>query len=164
MHQQAHQEKVLKWLKPPLTATSTTKWALQLFLKTANFSLFLNVPNISLHKSFFFVVFSLLLFTACSSNEKETPEGIIAPDKLTEILTEMQLSEGILIHLNQTRGEAHTYKQDLYNKVFEKHAISKQQLDSSISYYATKDIKTLDKVYADVITNLSQKQSEIRAE
>lgn len=97
---------------------------------------------------------------SCGSSHNDVPDNIIEPDTLTLVLTEMHLAEASLIHLQQKGENAAQEKKHLYDLIFDKHHISKSQLDSSINWYSTQNIKQLEDVYANVITNLSRKQSE----
>jgi len=114
----------------------------------------------------YFIFLTLTLFTAtllmdCSSKNKPIPNEIIQPDKMTSILSDVQIIEATLLHIQQKGDNPNLYKKKLYLLLFEKHNISKKLFDESLNYYANNNIKALDKIYADVITALSQKQSII---
>ncbi len=104
--------------------------------------------------------FSFLLL-ACNSKNKPIPKDIIQPEKMTLILSDVQIIEATLLHIQQKDENPNNYKKNLYDLLFLKHNITKELLDTSINYYANNNITALDKIYADVITNLSQKQSII---
>ena len=104
--------------------------------------------------------FSFLLL-AYNSKNKPIPKDIIQPEKMTLILSDVQIIEATLLHIQQKDENPNNYKKNLYDLLFLKHNITKELLDTSINYYANNNITALDKIYADVITNLSQKQSII---
>ena len=81
---------------------------------------------------------------------------------MTEILVDMQIVESALMHVQQNGMDANKYKKELYNLIFDKYKITKENYDKSFLYYSRNNIKLLDKIYADVITSLSQKQSLIK--
>ena len=110
-----------------------------------------------------FLLFFLFL-NSCSRKEPKIPDGIPSPELMTAILVDMQIAEATLLHIQQNNINAQKHKKHLYDLIFEKHQITKQAFDSSFTYYSTKNIKALDKIYADVITALSQKQSEVKTQ
>ena len=115
-------------------------------------------------KSLFSIFLSVLFITSCSNNKDSVPAGYIEPSKMTEIFVDMQLVEAVLLHLQQKGTDANAYRKVLYDKIFEKHKIKKEDFDKSLNYYSRNNMKLLDKIYADVITSLSQKQSQIKTQ
>lgn len=102
--------------------------------------------------------------TSCSENEEVVPVGIIEPAKMTEIFVDMQITESVLLHIQQKGIQSNLYRKTLYDKIFEKYKITKSGFDSSFSYYTKNNVKLLDKIYAEVITSLNQKQSKIKVQ
>jgi len=122
------------------------------------------VPRLLFSKKLLTLFFLILFATSCSSNKEAIPGGIIEPAKMSEILTDMQIVESALMHIQQSGMNADKYKKTLYNLIFEKHKIKRESFEKSFKYYTKNNIQLLDKIYADVITSLSQKQSLIRTQ
>ncbi len=81
---------------------------------------------------------------------------------MTKILVDIQITESTLMHIQQNGMDANKYKKTLFDLVFKKYQIKKEDFEKSFTYYSKSNIQLLDKIYADVITSLSQKQSEIK--
>lgn len=112
---------------------------------------------------YFVSLLLILSLLSCSKKEEKIPDNVVKPEQMTGLLVDMQLVEATLLHVQQSNQNASRYKKKLIDLVFEKHNISKAKYDSSLTYYTTKNIKALDKIYADVITELSQQQSALNA-
>jgi len=85
----------------------------------------------------------------------------LKPDKMTSIMVDIQLAESALMHMEQRGENAGVYKKKVFELVFEKHQTTREKFDSSLSYYSLNNLQQLDAIYAEVITQLSQKQSLI---
>jgi len=112
-------------------------------------------------KIFAFILISLII-CACSEKQSKVPAHIIQPDKMSDILYDIHIVETSLLHLQQTNHKVSDKHKELYDLTFKKHEVSKQEFDSSLTYYATKNLKALETVYAKIITDLSQKQAELK--
>jgi len=110
----------------------------------------------------FVLLFTTLYIVSCSTKKDVVPEGIIEPVKMTKILVDIQITESTLMHIQQNGMDANKYKKTLFDLVFKKYQIKKEDFEKSFTYYSKSNIQLLDKIYADVITSLSQKQSEIK--
>ncbi len=74
-------------------------------------------------------------------------------------MVDIQLAESALMQMEQNGQNAGLYKKRVFDLLFKKHHIQKEKFDSSLSYYTLYNVPKLDAIYADVITQLSQKQS-----
>ena len=81
---------------------------------------------------------------------------------MSEVLYDVHIVETTLLHLQQNNHNVLNKQKQLYDLVLKKHKVSKQDFDSSLTYYATKNLNALEKVYADLITSLTKKQAEIK--
>lgn len=122
------------------------------------------MPKFIFSKTIFASLILVLLISSCASKEDIIPVGIIEPAKMTKILVDMQIVESTLMHIQQNGMNADKYKKTLYNLVFKKYKISKKTFEKSFTYYSLNNLKLLDKIYANVITSLSQKQSLIKSQ
>jgi len=103
-----------------------------------------------------FLSATILLFS-CACNKIAVPEGVIAPENMTALLIDIQITEAALIEVQQSGRDVDKYQKVFYGYVFEKHNILEKDFELSISFYI-RNLELLDKIYADVITGLSEKQ------
>lgn len=71
-----------------------------------------------------------LLLLSC--NKK--PSGVLEPDKMVELMVDMHLAEGV-IHINPKQFKNKQEKLEIYYDVFQRHGITKAEMDSSLNYY-----------------------------
>ncbi len=107
----------------------------------------------------FLLVFGLVACQAPQAPEKETPlpDWVIPEDKMTDILLDVHIIEGARIG-KKVLGDS-LYALDHYNKLWEKHQISKEHYDSSFDFYC-QNAERMDRIYEDVILKLSEISSE----
>ncbi len=86
----------------------------------------------------------LLAFSAC----RKTPSWVIPQDKIEDVLIDIHIAEGII---DNQSGEFPDYesKQELFNAVYKKHGITKQDFDTSLVWYAA-HLKDFLKIYEDI--------------
>lgn len=91
---------------------------------------------------------AMLLLSACSDKRRD---DVIAPAKLEEVLYDYHLAQVMISDLPSNQR----YKKDLYfDYVYDKHGVTKAEIDSSLVYYAR-----YPKDLADIYTNLSRRIS-----
>jgi hypothetical protein len=113
-----------------------------------------------------FILFSLILILVSCYHENKPdvvkPDRFLTKDEMIDILTDIQLSEAIMTnHLQNHAQQEETYKDSLFQVVFDQYDITSRQLRENINYYNLKP-KEMEDIYEEVLTNLSKKQSEIR--
>lgn len=108
------------------------------------------------------IVLLCFLAIACG-REKKKPEMVLSEAKLVRVLIDYNLAQGI----NSTqiyRLKSQRFREiSIIDSVYAKHGISKEILDSSLSYYS-RDPKKLDAIYDNVITEFRRRSAEIQAE
>ena len=105
------------------------------------------------------IIFLFLL--ACSSKEKEDksmevpmPENLISEEKMVQILKDMHIAEAIINSGVQNTDSSFT-PDALYNGIYAKHQVNKEDFDNSVSYYSsTPQLNVL--LYVDVVNALSE--------
>ncbi|MCD4679338.1 MAG: DUF4296 domain-containing protein [Bacteroidales bacterium] len=106
------------------------------------------------------VYFILLLFLlSCNTKDKDIP-NILTREQMVDILTDIQIIEAKLAYEKKSAIKFEQLSKKYYESVFSKYNISREEFEESLFYYE-KDIKELDNIYSDVITNLNKIQSEI---
>lgn len=84
------------------------------------------------------------------------PEGVIGPEKMTEVIMDVYIGEGKISALNIKRDSALTLYAVYEQKLFEKHNISREVYRESLSYYY-ENPDMLDVVYDGVLDSLNHK-------
>lgn len=106
----------------------------------------------------------LFMFIACAPSGEEQsrkiPSDIIQPDAMAAIIVDIQIAEAIL--RENKRIGTHTDDQTVnyLTEVFEKQNITREQFNESTRFYE-KNIDLYEKVYEKVITQLTQRQTEL---
>lgn len=99
-------------------------------------------------------VLSYLLVLASCSRDREVivPEDILSRDEMVAIMTDMHIVEGARMGRNMMGDSLGV--EVYFEKIYAKHKVSKEEFDSSFSFY-TKHPGTMDKIYEQVIENLN---------
>ena len=99
-------------------------------------------------------------FAACEEEEK-IPDNILSKEKFTEALTEVQIAESI-VRLGYHRYPDSLYRNDsIYSSAFRKLKITQAIFDSNMNYYLSRPVE-LEKIYDQVIVNLSTRTAELK--
>ena len=110
----------------------------------------------------------LVFVAACFRKEKarlsgrqaEKPENIIPPEKMTELFTELYLTDGLL---NNPTIRDHYNERDSnlnYLDIIDSHGLTKPQVDDNIEYYFINKPKKFEAIFDKVLANLSAMQAE----
>lgn len=113
-------------------------------------------------KRLYILIPLLLLITSCAKEKPENikiPKGIIPPDKMEKVLTDVHLVEGSLVYIRSKKGDYEELKNYYYSFIFEKHNISREQYEKSILFYQD-HIDLFEEIYGKVFRNLEKKRSE----
>ena len=106
------------------------------------------------------LITSLLFLLACAEEKKE-PDYVWKEDRFLEVLTEFQKAEAI-VRLGYHRSTDSLFLNDsVYSAVFRKMNVSKAAFDSNYSYYLN-DPERLERIYEQLIINLSTESAELR--
>lgn len=98
-------------------------------------------------------------FIACSQKE-EAPDYLISEKEFVGILTEFQEAEAIVrLGFNRTTDSI-ILNDSIYAGFFRKHEITAAIFDSNFNYYSNKP-KEFEKMYEQVITNLSTRSAQL---
>ena len=73
---------------------------------------------------------AVLLLTGCGHGRRN---GVLSKSKMQDVLIDYHLAQGLIAELE--RNERYQY-QEYYNYVFQKHNVSQEQFDSSLTWYA----------------------------
>ena len=107
-----------------------------------------------------FMIF-LLLFSCTEKEQPITPENVLKQEKMVAIMVDIHLLEGAF-HLNllppDTTGENKIISR--YGHIFSKHATTRKQYNESLKYYMQHP-ELLNKIYDNILTELSKKEAEL---
>ena len=103
--------------------------------------------------------FSVLVFlSACSSNK--TPDGIIEPKQMVNLLTDVHLVDGGMFMVSQTPDTLYKYGTAKYLAVFKAHHTTADQFKKSFRYYSREPAE-LQKMYDQVMLIFKNKTDSI---
>jgi hypothetical protein len=80
---------------------------------------------------------------------------------MVQILVDVHLIESSLKVVHTKKQDNEHFTDSYYRTLFEKHHITRQQFVQSLEYYE-RDVKTLEKIYENVIIELSKLESQVR--
>lgn len=118
-------------------------------------------------KKILFLILVMIVAFSCSPrkevSETDIPPGIIPPDSMTMVISEMQYTEAILREFKR-RGQ---YKEEraiaFYNQTFEKLGITPERYKQSLTFYEEHQ-ETYYEIYKNVVTQLTKMQVEVSKE
>ncbi len=105
----------------------------------------------------------VLLLGSCYNNAPDPGFDmalVIPADTMVSVLTDFHLADG-MINIEQKKGRTSSVLAgEYFYTVLERHQLTPEQFDESIRYYSYYTVQ-LDKIYEQVITNLSIMESSI---
>lgn len=122
------------------------------------------IPNNKMRiKAIIFFILSTVVIS-CSPNEegklRKVPDKILQPKAMVAIIADIQIAEAVLREHRQTGQYQDQHAVDLMNSVFEKHAVTREKFNESLRFYEN-NLEIYEQIYEDVITLLTQKQTEL---
>lgn len=87
------------------------------------------------------------------------PRGVLSQDKMADVITELHKLDGSLAAKGIGVDKINE-KNEYYDAVLKKYGITRAEFDSSLTYY-TKNPKKFERIYENVITNLTDLQKDI---
>lgn len=112
-------------------------------------------------KKLLILLFAISSLFSCESEEKK-PDYVWSEERFTEVLTELQMAESV-VRLGYNRLPDSLYLNDsIYNAAFRKVNTNKVEFDSNMNYYLQRP-EQLEKIYDQVIVNLSTRLGELKA-
>jgi len=116
--------------------------------------------NYRMHK-YIILFFSVSLFLfACGKNKE--PSGVINPNVMVGLLTEVHIVDGRLYTLSQTPDSLRKYGAKKYLSLFKKYGTDSLQFRKSLQYYSTQPEELLI-IYDKVLAKLKLKTDSLNA-
>lgn len=110
------------------------------------------------HLSGFLLLIALLCLQSCSDDRPGARAGILPEKKMVQLLVETHIADGILF-VDEARSEEKRDKALFYYpSIFEKHGVTKAQVDSSVVWYM-KHPAAYARIYQQVIRDLEKRQA-----
>ncbi len=107
------------------------------------------------------VIFSLGLFLISCDSETNVPSDLLQKDKMTDVMEDIYLSEGIVANAgNADRTAERQMAIDYYNVAYKKHKVDSAVFRKSFDYYAMHP-KLMQQIHEQVIDRLSKKNLEL---
>lgn len=103
--------------------------------------------------------FSVLIFLAACSGNK-VPDGIIAQDQMTNLLTDIHIVDGSMYNVMQVPDSLYKYGADKYHMVFNKYHTDSVQFKKSFQYYSAHPEK-LQAIYEQITIIIKQKSDSV---
>lgn len=111
-----------------------------------------------------FTVVLIVLSSSCGSGDQKLRKNQMVPARnLVPLLTDLYLSDGLLSY--QPVKNIFNAKDSIANyiEVIEKHGYTKEQMDNTLRYYFIHNPKKLQKIYDQVLSQLTEIESEIES-
>jgi len=105
-----------------------------------------------------------MLGFSCTPNkdisQAEIPPNIIPPDSMTIIVSDIQATEAILREYKRIGQDNELRSAKFLDQTFKKHRISPERFDESVAFYEN-HLELYHKIYTDVVSRLTQEQTEL---
>lgn len=113
---------------------------------------------------------SLLRFISCitlavvvmSCEKEKKPEGVLSPEQMIHILTDVYIMEQKTERVGVTADSAKIVFERLKDKTFEQHGVSDSAFKASFDYYVERP-KELEEIYTVMIDSISLKEQQLEA-
>ncbi len=120
-----------------------------------------------MYKPAFLFLMLLVLLSGCYKVNKDVvkkPENLIPKDKMADILTDMEIIQGVAVY-NKTHypGGYASIEKGYYSVLFNRYHVTKEQITASLNYYNSKGDE-MAAIYEKVLEKLGQKQAEVDME
>ena len=111
------------------------------------------------------LVMAWILFFGCSPkkevSELDIPAHIIPPDSMTLIIADLQYTEAILREHKRIGKDNEVRSAKYMKELFEKYQVNPARYKQSIAFYEQNQ-KAYYQIYTDVVSLLSQKETELK--
>jgi hypothetical protein len=107
------------------------------------------------------LLFTLLLVTACTSDDNIPPADILPKEKMTMVLADIHLAESAVSTHEWNRDTSIYVYRELEKQVFEKHGISKADFLKSYQWYS-EHVKAYKELYVQVVDSMNAKSPVVK--
>jgi len=110
---------------------------------------------------YFFILLILLPASCIGTVEKPDKKGLIPVRKLTPLLTEIQLVDGIVSYYAVNEWVETIDTTTTYHYIAEKYGYTKETLDKTLHYYFLKKPRRLVKIYDKALVKLIEMEAQL---
>jgi hypothetical protein len=113
---------------------------------------------------FSFLFIAVLLTSCYTENRPEVnpPDKLLSEEVIINMLTDIQLAEGIIVDQRSAKTNvSRSFKDSLYQVIFDHYQVTAQELNENLDYY-NNNPEQMEDIYEEVLSRLSQKETEIR--
>ncbi len=110
-----------------------------------------------------FLSILLMLSLSCTHSNNIVPKGIIAPDKMGKVLTDLHLADAVSNQNFPLKGVSDSIvwkNKSFRNLIIRKYNIDTATFNRSFNYYVQRPAE-MDSIYARMITDLSRLQTRL---
>ncbi len=106
------------------------------------------------------LLFIIILFALCGCNHLKDakPADLISQEQMTEILVDIHVADAIIDQKYGSQIANASLNNALYTRIFQNYHVTMSQYKSSYEYYERHPV-LMDKMYVQVITELSKKEA-----
>ncbi len=103
---------------------------------------------------------AVMLIIACGNKDKaiKIPNNIIPPTEMVGVLVDFHLAEAVIRNAQEKNMDLNQVSNQYYYSLLKKHGITRKQYGESLQFY-TQNIKEYQKIYKEVVVELSKMQS-----
>ncbi|MBN4066105.1 DUF4296 domain-containing protein [Candidatus Amoebophilus asiaticus] len=100
-----------------------------------------------------------VLLISCYSREQDLAEGILTEAEIIPILMDIHIAEATILQKNLKGDSAQQYASDYYAHIYKTHNVTEKTFQKSFDYYSN-NMDVMDKIYEQLIEELSKKEGE----
>jgi hypothetical protein len=101
----------------------------------------------------------VLIIQSCSAPVVIIPNDVLSQDKMVSVLTDVHLAEAAITLKFTNKDTSKLQAATFYNFIYKAHKTTKEQFTKSYDFYVSHP-ELLNKIYDDVLIELSKKQGE----
>jgi len=111
-------------------------------------------------KKIAFLALSVQLLLSCNSSKSfRAPAGIVQPDSMVEVLTDVHIFQATL-QLGYFKNDTAGASNKAFESILKKHHLSDEEYNKSLKFYSYNP-EIFDDIYEKVLSNLSQQKAEL---
>lgn len=103
---------------------------------------------------------ALFFLMACGSDKIVIPEGVLKEDKMVAVLADIQITEASIMHKIGKGNYNGSNTPKYYQYIFNKNKITEEEFRRSFNFYVGQ-VDLMNKIYEEVITEISKRQAEV---
>ncbi len=109
------------------------------------------------------VILLVIFLFSCNNNENKLPDYVISHDDMVNIIIDIHLTDGLFTNNKVRRKLAKKDSLNYYNAILNNYGYTRADFDTSVHFYS-KNIDEYDKIYEEVLNNLSEMETKLKQE